>query len=129
MPIDAKVVKYSVWVSQNNILGWVREIGLVLESGATVYIGFPQQRPADWLQFVGQNTNLFMTEDEFDDVYHVLQTEPTVYFTALNVVGLQVGAVHTAPALSEDADTGETDLHPSSTAALVRRAKRTGTGA
>ena len=123
MQIDAKVVKHSVWISQNNVLGWVREISLTLESGATVYIGFPQQRPDDWLQFVGQDTNLFMTQDEFKDVYHLLQSEPTVYFTALNVVGLQVGAVHTAPALAEDADSGELDFHPS-IASLVRRAKK-----
>jgi hypothetical protein len=52
MQLAEKIVKYSVWISQNNVLGWVREISLSLESGATVYIGFPQQRPADWLQFV-----------------------------------------------------------------------------
>jgi hypothetical protein len=125
MTIDAKVVKHSVWISQNNVLGWVREISLTLESGATVYIGFPEQRPDDWLQFVGQDTNLFMTQDEFKDVYHLLQSEPTVYFTALNVTGLQVGAVHTAPNLAEDADSGELDFHPSSIASLVRRAKKT----
>jgi hypothetical protein len=48
-----------------------------------------------------------------------------VYFTALNVAGLQVGAVHTAPGISEDADSGELDFHPRSIVSLVRRAKRT----
>jgi len=60
MQLSEKVVKHSVWISQNNVLGWVREISLSLESGASVYIGFPPQRPDDWLQFVEQNTNLFM---------------------------------------------------------------------
>jgi hypothetical protein len=122
MPIDEKIVKYSVWISQNNVLGWVREISLSLESGATVYIGFPQQRPADWLQFVGQNTNLFMTKDEFADVYHLLQSENPVFFTALNVDGLEVGAVHMALDVSDGADPGELDPHPGSIASLVRRA-------
>ena len=122
MPLEEKVVKYSVWISQNNVLGWVREISLSLESGATVYIGFPQQRPDDWLQFVGQNTNLFMKEDEFKDVYHLLQSENPVFFTALNVDGLEVGAVHTALDLSEGVDPGEVDPHPSSIHSLVRRA-------
>jgi hypothetical protein len=122
MPIDDKVVKHSVWISQNNVLGWVRAIGLSLASGGKVYIGFPQQRPDDWLQFVGQDTNLFMTEDEFKDVYHMLQSEPTVYFTALNVEGVHVGSVHTAPSCSEEADSVE---HPSGIASLLRRANRT----
>ena len=75
-------------------------------------------------QFIGQNTNLSATEDEFKDVYHLLQSEPTVYFTALNVEGLQVGAVHTAPALSGDAQLAESDVHPGSMVSLVRRAQR-----
>ena len=36
-----------------------------------------------------------MTEDQSHDVYRVLQTESPVFFTALNLFGLQIGAVHT----------------------------------
>lgn len=117
MPIDDKVLKYSVWISQNDVVGWVHEINLSLESGASVYIAFPKQRPADWLQFEGQNTNLFMT-DEFKDVYHLLQTEPAVYFTGLDLEGLRAGVVYTALELSPGADS-----HPNSIASMVRRAR------
>ena len=114
----------TVWVSQNNYLNWVREISLELESGATVYIGFPQQRPAVWLQFVGPDVNLFMTQDEFDEVYRLLQTEKPVFFTALDLEGLQVGAVHTNLDVLEGVAPGELDPQPRNIVSLVRRARR-----
>ena len=124
MPIAEKIQKYEVWVSQNNYLTWVREITLKLESGAIVYIGFPPQRPADWLQFVGPDVNLFMTQDEFDQVYHVLQSENPVFFTALNLEGLQVGAVHTNLDVFEGVSPGDLIPQPQSITSLVRRARR-----
>ncbi len=102
MPIADKIEKYYVSVDQNNYENWFRQINLRLESGGTAYIGFPKQRPADWLQFFGSATNLFMTQDEFADVYHILQSENPVYFTALNIEGLQVGLVHTENFLAEN---------------------------
>jgi len=124
MPIMDKIVKYSVWVSQNNYLTWFREISLELASGGTAYIGFPQQRPTDWLQLSGSNTNLFMTQDEFAEVYHLLQSEKPVFFTALNVSGQQVGAVHTSLDVLEGVEPGELDPQPQSITSLVRRALR-----
>jgi hypothetical protein len=64
-----------------------------------------------------------MTEDEFADVYHLLQSENPVFFTALNVDGLEVGAVHMALGVSDGSDPGELDPHPGSIASLVRRAR------
>jgi len=101
MPIADKVTKYFVSVDQNNYQNWFRQITLQLESGGTVYIGFPKERPADWLQFIGSATSLFMTQDEFADVYHILQSESSVYFTALDL-GMQVGIVHTDNFLAEN---------------------------
>jgi hypothetical protein len=96
VPIAEKIEKYSVYVTQNDLLSYTRLIKLLLESGETAYIGFPVERPDDWLQFVegGRKINLYMTADQFTDVYHVLQTETPAYFTALNLVGFRVGAVH-----------------------------------
>lgn len=124
MPVADKIVKYSVWISQNNYLNWLREISLSLESGGTAYIGFPKVRPADWLQFMGGHTTLFMTEDEFDNVYHLMQSEKPVFFTALALEGLEVGAVHTHLDLSEGVDPGELDPRRRSIVSIVRRAKR-----
>jgi len=125
MPIADKIERYEVYISQNNYLPYTRVIRLSLESGGTAYIGFPEVRPANWLQFNGSSTNLYMTADEFDDVYHVLQTESPVFFTAIDLVGLEVGAVHTALDLGQGEPTGEGDEdHTQSLAALIRRAQR-----
>jgi hypothetical protein len=124
MPIADKVQKYSVSVMQNNYLSYFRVIRLSLESGGTAYIGFPKDRPNDWLQFLGSNTNLYMTEDQFADVYHLIQSESPVFFTALDLLGFQVGAVHTELDLSAGETPGEGDEDPQSLEALIRRVKR-----
>ena len=64
-----------------------------------------------------------MTADGFADVYHILQTESPVYFTALDLFGLQVGAVHTQLDLSEGEPPGEGDTDPQHLLAVVRRAR------
>jgi hypothetical protein len=122
--IADRITKYSVSLLQNNFLTYFRQIRLKLESGGDASIQFPKERPADWLQFVGSSTSLYMTEDQFTDVYHLLQSESPVFFTALNLFGLQVGAVHTELELSAGETPGEGDKDPQSLEALIRRAKR-----
>lgn len=124
MPIADKILTYSVYISQNNFLTYYRVIRLSLESGGTAFIAFPKDRPDDWLQFVGSTTNLYMTQDEFANVYHLIQTEDPVFFTALDLLGFQVGAVHTELDLSAGEIPGEGDEDPRSLEALIRRAKR-----
>ncbi len=124
MAIEDKIMTYSVSVLQTNYLGYTRVIRLSLESGDTAYIAFPKERPIDWLQFNQGATNLFMTADDFDDVYHLLQTENPVFFTALNLFGLMVGAVHTQLDLSAGETPGEGDEDPLTLVALIRRARR-----
>ena len=123
MAIEDKIETYSVHVSQNNFVNYFRSIRLSLESGGTAFIAFPKVRPADWLQLNGASTNVFMTEDQFDDVYRVLQTESPVFFTALNLFGLQIGAVHTELDLGIGEPPGEGETDAQSLEALVRRAK------
>ena len=125
MPIADKVEKYEVHIAQNNFLDFNRSIRLSLESGGTAFIGFPPVRPADWLQFNGNSTVLYMTLDEFADVYHLLQSEAPVFFTALDLLGFEVGAVHTELDLAEGEPPGEGDEdHTQSLAALIRRAQK-----
>jgi hypothetical protein len=82
-------------------------------------------RPANWLQLNGNSTVLYMTLDEFSDVYHLLQSEAPVFFTALNLLGLEVGAVHTELDLAEGEPPGEGEEdHTQSLAALIRRARQ-----
>jgi len=74
------------------------------------------------LQFSGSDINLYMVRDQFTDVYHLLQTEKPVFFTASNVDGLQVGGVHTEFDLSAGEPTGEGEVDQS-LASVVRRAR------
>ncbi len=125
MPITDKVLKYSVYVAHNDFVDFQREIGINLESGGTATLVFPKDPPNDWLQFNGSHTTLYMVQDEFTDVYHVLQTESPVFFTALNFLGIRVGTVHTALDLNE----GETVAHsdeqvPRTLEELIQRARR-----
>jgi hypothetical protein len=63
-----------------------------------------------------------MTAADYDDVYHLLQTEDPVFCTALNIFGLQVGAVHTELDLSRGEPTGE-GYRDGSLEALIVRAR------
>lgn len=126
MPIAEQITSYTSWVAQTSYLGYTRVITLKLESGTIVYIGFPQDRPADWLQFPAPGAvSLYMTADQYDDVYHILQTEDPAFCTAIDgsVLGLQVGAVHTQLDLSIGEPTGE-GYHDHSLEALVIRAQK-----
>jgi hypothetical protein len=125
MAIADKVERYEVFIDQNNFVDYYRLIRLSLESGDTAFIGFPEVRPANWLQFNGSSITLFMTADQFTDVYHLLQSEAPVFFTALDLSGFEVGAVHTELDLSQGEPPGEGDEdHTQNLAALIRRAKR-----
>lgn len=128
MPIADKVNTYSVYIAQNNFLPYYRTIRLGLESGGTAFIAFVDVRPDDWLEFIGPATNLYMTTDEFSEVYHLLQTEDPVFFTALKLEGFWVGAVHTELDLSAGEHPGEGDHDPQSLEALIRRARKAGAG-
>lgn len=123
MAIAERVTSYNVRVSQTNFLTFTRAITLSLESGTTVFIGFPDVRPLDWLQFGTGSITIFMTRDDYDDVYHILQTEDPVFCTAIDLFGLQVGAVHTELDLSIGEPTGE-GYQDQSLEALIVRARQ-----
>jgi hypothetical protein len=120
MAIAERITSYSARVIQTNYLSYTRLITMKLESGTTVFIGFPEVRPSDWLQFAPSAITLYMTADEYDDVYHILQTEKPVFCTAIDLFGLQVGAVHTQLDLSIGEPTGEGYQDQSLEALIVR---------
>jgi hypothetical protein len=133
MPLQEKVVKYSVYVAHNDFVDFQRVIDLKLESGGTATIAFPTNPPDDWLQFSGSHTTLYMAQDEFADVSGLLQAETPflpIFFTALNLVGIRVGAVHTELDLSESASRARPDEEkPQTLQELVRRARSQHTNA
>ena len=120
MAIAERITSYSARVIQTNYLSYTRLITMKLESGTTVFIGFPEVRPTDWLQFAPSAITISMTAAEYDDVYHILQTEKPVFCTALDLFGLQVGAVHTELDLSIGEPTGEGYQDQSLEALIVR---------
>jgi hypothetical protein len=122
MPIADQIETYSVYVARND-LGHNRVINLKLQSGETARIEFPEVVPADWLQFVGSATNLYMAVDEFDDVYRLLRDESPVFFTALDLFGLRVGAVHTDLDLDAGEIPGQEDEESQTLEAMIRRAR------
>ena len=123
MAIAEKIEKYVVSVMQTNYLGWDRTLRLSLESGGTAYLGFPPVRPPNWWSFDQGAYTILLPVEQYDDIYHVLQTENPVFFTALDLLGLQIAAVHTELDLSLGEPTGE-GFDDQSLEALVVRARR-----
>jgi hypothetical protein len=44
MALAERITSYTVWVAQTDYLSYTRVITMKLESGTTVYIGFPEVR-------------------------------------------------------------------------------------
>lgn len=122
MALAELITSYNARVMQTDYLNTTRLIQLRLQTGTTVTIAFPPQRPADWLQFGPGTVTLSMTADQYADVYHLLQTEDPVFCTAIDLFGLQIGAVHTELDLTIGEPTGE-GYHDHSLEALIVRAR------
>lgn len=129
MPIFDKVIRYSVSVFRRSGVGppSTRQIRLTLESGGTASIDFMRTVPNNFLTFSGSATALFMTTDQFTDVYKVLQSESPVFFTALDLFGIRIGSVHTELDLSRGETPGEGDRDPQSLESLILQARQLGT--
>lgn len=120
MALAELITSYNARVMQTDYLNTTRLIQLRLQTGTTVTIAFPPQRPADWLQFGPGTVTLSMTADQYADVYHILQTEDPVFCTAIDLFGLQIGAVHTELDLTIGEPTGDGYQDHSLEALIVR---------
>lgn len=120
MALAELITSYNARVMQTDYLNTTRLIQLRLQTGTTVTIAFPPQRPADWLQFGPGTVTLSMTADQYADVYHILQTEDPVFCTAIDLFGLQIGAVHTELDLTIGEPTGHGYQDHSLEALIVR---------
>lgn len=127
MPIFDRITTYSVSVLRSSLLSTTRQVRMRLESGGSASISFVPTLPADFLQFSGSATSLFMTTDQFEDVHGLLQSESPVFFTALNLLGIRTGSVHTELDLDAGEVPGEDGLEPpQSLEALIRHARSIG---
>ena len=120
MAIAERILSYSARVIRTNYLDHTRQLTLKLESGTVVWLLFPPVQPVNWLQFSSGQITISMTAADYDDVYHLLQTEKPVFCTALNLFGLEVGSVHTELDLSLGEPTGEGYADQSLEALVVR---------
>lgn len=118
MPIHERVTNYTVAQVHNDIVDYQQVIQLTLESGGRVFIGFPDQVPADWLTFQGGTTTTYLPASQFDRVYHLLQTESPVYFSALSLFGIRAVDLTTG-----DEPTGEGPADPDALAQFMRDAR------
>jgi hypothetical protein len=127
MPIFEKITKYSAQVGRSDLTDGSRSLSLTLETGGKAVIGFSPVPPDDWLQFEGSTTRAFLRIEEYPDVYHLLQTEDPVFFTALNLLGIRAASVHTEIDLSRGEPTGE-GYDDTSLEALIVRARKEADG-
>lgn len=122
MAIHERVVDYSVSTLRNDIVDYRRVIRLTTESGATLFLAFPEILPADWLQFVNGGANIFLPAADFDATYRVLRDESPVFVTALNLLGLRAFSLD-----SGDEAPGQGLTDPEALVQLMERVRTTTT--
>ena len=82
------------------------------------FLAFPAQPPADWLTFATGTSTVFLERDEFDRIYHLLQSESPVFYTALSLLGIRAFNISTTAELP-----GEGPADDDALADLVARAR------
>jgi hypothetical protein len=97
MPINDEIERYTVDLFQDNLNDHDRAIRLTLISGHTVSVQFLPKPPADFLSITASSTTVKMPVSQYEHVYHLLQTESPVFFTALKVLGLSVARLSSDP--------------------------------
>jgi hypothetical protein len=99
MAIQERVTAYSVSTLRNDLVDYRRVIRLTTETGHQAFLAFPSQPPDNWLTVTGPSSTAFLERDEFDRIYHLLQSEAPVFYTALNLLGIRAVNVSTTPEL------------------------------
>jgi hypothetical protein len=80
--IDAKVTSYTVEVVRISSDPQVRTLQLTLEGDLQAVVRFVPAPPATWVVFTGGVAMVSLPSGDFDDMYHILQTERPVFFNA-----------------------------------------------
>ncbi|WP_405217315.1 hypothetical protein [Agrococcus sp. Ld7] len=79
---NKEVTSYEVDVFASSTLNYDRSIRLALDGGDTVSVKFPGSPPGDFVSIGSSFHQVELASHKFDEVYHLLQTEKPVYFTA-----------------------------------------------
>lgn len=80
--IDAKVTSYTVEVFKSSDSSAVRSLSLTLEGNLFATVRFPLVQPATWVVIGGNTATVDLPLRDFNDSYHLLQTERPVFFNA-----------------------------------------------
>ena len=97
MAIHERVLDFQVSVLRNDVVDYHRVVRLTTTSGATVFLAFPPDPPADWLQFSGADATVYLPASDFDATYRLLRDESPVFVTTLNLIGLRAYTLDTGP--------------------------------
>lgn len=79
---NKEVTSYEVDVFAASTLNYDRSIRLELAGGDSVSVRFPGSPPSDYVTIGSSFHQVQLAAHKFDEVYHLLQTEKPVYFTA-----------------------------------------------
>ena len=84
---NKEISSYVVEVFHAPSLGYDRSIRMTSTDGHTISVTFPSVAPADYVSIGTSFHQIKMSKDRFDTVYHLLQTEKPLYFTAYETDG------------------------------------------
>ncbi len=79
---NKEVADYRVDIFTASTLSYDRSIRLTLADGHSVALRFPGSAPADFVNIGASFHQIQFSAHKFDEIYHLLQTEKPVYFTA-----------------------------------------------
>ncbi|MCP4305727.1 MAG: hypothetical protein GY788_12795 [bacterium] len=77
-----EVVNYKADVFESSTLGYDRSIRIDLADGDTVSVQFLSSAPADFVSIGASFHTVKMDRHKYAEIYHMLQTEKPMYFTA-----------------------------------------------
>ncbi len=80
--LNQEVADYKVDVFQSSTLDYDRSLRLTLGNGDTVSMTFPASAPGDYVSIGAAFHQVQIASHRFDEMYHLLQTEKPVFFSA-----------------------------------------------
>lgn len=93
---NKQVSNYEVDVFESSSLDYAHSIRLELEDGDSVAVQFPGSAPADFVDIGTSFHTVKLDRYKFDPVYHLLQTESPIYFTAYETGGIRYAGFSTS---------------------------------
>lgn len=93
---NKQVNSYEVDVFESTTLGYDRSMKLKLDDGDTVSVQFPPSAPADFVNIGTSFHTVKMDAHKFDEVYHLVQTEKPIFFTAFESGGIRFAGLSTS---------------------------------